>query len=301
MLNWIQVSMRRSFPLLAMLLVSCAPPETTELSGTNERESSPPTTARDATVPDTPQADGLTLREGRNPAIEDRADRYWSKAYREVYRSPDELAAQDARERRNGEALPKLIRGNPNRREIALTFDDGPHPAFTARLLDLLKAEGVPATFFVVGKKAEAAPGLVRRMVAEGHEVGNHTFSHVTLTKIPVLDVAAEYRATSDLIGRLIGKRPAYCRPPGGDYDPDVIRAANAEGMTTVLWTDDPGDYANPAADVLLRRATDRLENGAIILLHDGPASTLATLPAFIAGARARGFKFVSLHDLART
>lgn len=291
--------MRQLLPLLTATLVSCAGPKT-NLPDVVRDEPNAPTIARHLVGPDTPGADGLTLREGRNPAIEDRADLYWSKAYREVYRSADELAAQDARERRNGESLPKLIRGNPNRREIALTFDDGPHPAFTVRLLDLLKAERVPATFFVVGKKAEAAPALIRRMADEGHEVGNHTFSHVTLTKIPVLDVAAEYRANSDLIARLTGKRPAYCRPPGGDYDPDVIRAAGAEGMTTVLWTDDPGDYANPAADVLLRRATDKLENGAIILLHDGPSSTLATLPAFIAGAQARGFKFVSLHDLTR-
>ena len=291
--------MRRSLPLLAVVLVSCTIPAARERAG-GEQEPTPSAFARNATISDTPQADGLTLREGRNPAIEDRADLYWTKAYREVYRSADELAAQDARERRDGEALPKLIRGNPARREIALTFDDGPHPAFTVRLLDLLKAEGVPATFFVVGKKAEAAPTLIRRMVAEGHEVGNHTFSHVTLTKIPVLDVAAEYRATSDLIRRLTGKRPAYCRPPGGDYDPDVIRAAGADGMTTVLWTDDPGDYANPTADLLLRRATNKLENGAVILLHDGPTSTLAMLPAFIAGARARGFRFVSLHDLTR-
>ncbi|RYG30910.1 polysaccharide deacetylase family protein [bacterium] len=152
------------------------------MTGTDEEEANAPavaSTARPARLSDglqtdTPRADGLTLREGRNPAVEDRADLYWSKAYREVYRSADELAAQDARERRNGEALPKLIRGNPTRREIALTFDDGPHPAFTGRLLDLLKAEGIPATFFVVGKKAELAPDLIRRMAAEGHEVGNH-------------------------------------------------------------------------------------------------------------------------------
>ncbi len=233
-----------------------------------------------------------------NPAKPVKSDPYWQKAMVEVYRSADELDAQDKREKRRGLVLPKLERGNPHLKQLAVTFDDGPHPNFTPQLLDLLKNLNVKATFFVIGKMAERYPDLVKQIDADGHCVGNHTFSHVTLTKVPFKDEVIEYRANNDLLLRLIGKRIRFCRPPGGDYDEDVIRAATDCSMTTVLWTDDPGDYADPGTQVLAQRTLSKLSNGGIILLHDGGPETLKLVPQLVAFARKKGFEFVTVDQL---
>lgn len=233
-----------------------------------------------------------------NPAKPVKTDPYWQKAMVEVYRSADELDAQDKREKRRGLILPKLQRGNPNLKQLAITFDDGPHPNFTPQLLDLLKSLNVKATFFVIGKMAEKYPDLVKLIDAGGHCVGNHTFSHVTLTKIPFKDEVIEYRANNDLLSRLIGKRIRFCRPPGGDYDEDVIRASTECSMTTVLWTDDPGDYADPGTQVLTQRTLSKLSNGGIILLHDGGPETLKLVPQLVNFARKKGFEFVTVEQL---
>lgn len=236
-----------------------------------------------------------------NAAREEKQDKYWQKAYEEVYRSSEELAAQQEREVRRGEVLPILRRGNVQQPLLALTFDDGPHPDITPRLLQILKEYNVKATFFVIGKMVEKQPDLLKQIAADGHLVGNHTFSHVTLTKIPVEDVATEYRANNDIIEQVIGYRPKFCRPPGGDYDADVVRAATQNGLTTVLWTDDPGDYAQPGVNVIAERTLSRLSNGGIILLHDGAEQTLEFLPQLFKYARAKGYRFVTVDQLTKS
>jgi peptidoglycan/xylan/chitin deacetylase (PgdA/CDA1 family) len=236
-----------------------------------------------------------------NTATLERDDPYWKHALEEVYRSPEEIKAQDEREQRRGQFLPKLIRGNPKLKLLALTFDDGPHPGKTEALLDLLKREHVRATFFVIGKMVERNPNLLRRMAKEGHLIANHTFSHVTLTKIPEEEVEVEYKANIDIVKELTGKTMRYCRPPGGDYDASVVQAAATLGMTTVLWTDDPGDYANPGDEILQQRTLDRLSNGGIILLHDGIKETMQILPKVIEYAKKQGFKFVTVDQLSKS
>lgn len=244
---------------------------------------------------------GFAAAPKANPATEERKDPLWERAHEEVYKSVDELNAQHDRELRHGKVLAKIMRGDPRQKILALTFDDGPHPQYTPRLLEILDKEQVKATFFVIGKMVERNPDLARAIVAGGHTLGNHTFSHVTLTKIPLLDIATEYQANNDVVQRVTGVKMRFCRPPGGDYDSHVIDAANALGLTTVLWTDDPGDYAQPGDPVVLKRTLSRLSNGGIILLHDGVEQTLDVLPKIIASARARGFRFVSLDELARS
>lgn len=235
-----------------------------------------------------------------NKALEQKNDPYWRRALEETYKSPDELVAQDARERRRGRPLNKILRGDPTKPAIALTFDDGPHPELTLQLLDILKEEKVKATFFVIGKMVEQHPELLKAIEAGGHTIGNHTFSHVTLTKIPLKDILTEYQANNDLIKQIIHKDVRFCRPPGGDYDPLVIQGATDCGLTTVLWTDDPGDYANPGSNVIEERTLARLSNGGIILLHDGVKETLEVLPQIIRYAKQKGFRFVTLDEMAR-
>ncbi len=193
-----------------------------------------------------------------------------------------------------------LKHGDSDKKEIALTFDDGPHPGYTEKILDTLKQEHVPATFFVIGFMADAHPELVRAISNSGNVVGNHTYSHVTLTHLDEAQTLAEYKANNAVIERITGKHVDYCRPPGGDFNPTVLKSAAELGLTTVMWTDDPGDYVNPPDDLLFEREVDKLSNGGIVLLHDGSKSTLDTLQKFIRTAKAKGYRFVTLDELKR-
>ncbi len=236
-----------------------------------------------------------------NKMTEDRLDQYWKRAQQEVYKSPEELTAQRAREFRRGYAVPTLMRGNVKNKWLALTFDDGPHPIYTNALLSILKKEKISATFFVVGFMAEKYPDLIKAEVVDGHLVANHTFSHVTLTHLPLDEVLTEYRACDDVIVRITGRKPTFCRPPGGDYDRSVVKAATVDGLVTVLWTDDPGDYAQPGTNIIEKDTLKRLENGGIILLHDGVQQTLDVLPQIIEHAKRNGFKFVTVDQMYRS
>jgi peptidoglycan/xylan/chitin deacetylase (PgdA/CDA1 family) len=215
-----------------------------------------------------------------------RVGAFWERAKEEVYKSPEELLAQAKREQRRGLVYDKLARGNPHDRAIALTFDDGPHPQFTPQLLAILRKNGVKVTFFVVGE------------MADGHVIGNHTYHHVNLTKIPVAEVLTEWEACQYVVEAVTSDRMRFCRPPGGDYDDTVIRAAMALGLTTVLWTDDPGDYASPGDKTIRRRVLNRIGNGGIILLHDGVQQTVDVLPQIIQHLKSNGYRFVTVAEM---
>jgi len=235
-----------------------------------------------------------------NPAKMLMTDADWVEAAREVYADQGRV---DHQLKRLSEAeLNRFVirRGNTKGLKIALTFDDGPHPDFTPKLVKILKDANVPATFFMIGHMAESYPAMVKLAASNGFEIANHTYSHVTLTKLTDAQADTEYRSTNDLLKKLTGKTPRYCRPPGGDYDFNVLEAAYGEGLTTVLWTDDPGDYANPGDKVLLESETAKVSAGGIVLLHDGSQDTIDTLASFIASCKRRGYRFVTLDELRR-
>ena len=175
-----------------------------------------------------------------------------------------------------------LYRGNSRTTLSALTFDDAPHPMYEPLLLDLLRRNGVHATFFVIGRNARAYPYFVRDMVAQGHEVGNHTYHHVRLPPLPVAEATQEMVLASQVIQGVTGKPVRYFRPPGGDYTPATLRAAEGLGLTTVFWTDDPGDFQNPGVDVLVERYAKTLRRGGIVLLHDNAPEMLQALPELL-------------------
>jgi peptidoglycan-N-acetylglucosamine deacetylase len=227
-----------------------------------------------------------------------KVDQYWANAKEEVDKSVLELLAQHQVELERGLSYHKFMRGDSTKNQIALTFDDGPHPAFTPQLLDVLKKNDVKATFFLVGEMAEKAPDLVKREIAEGHSVGNHTYHHVNLTKIPKEDVATEIKACSDVLTKITGKAPHLFRPPGGDYNRQVIEVAEAEGYTTIFWTDDPGDYASPGKKIIEVRLLRNVNNGGIILIHDGVQETVDILPKVIEYMKNRGFEFVTIDEM---
>lgn len=232
--------------------------------------------------------------------VQSERDKYWLNAKNEVYKSTLELIAQHQAELLRGVRTETVLRGDPRRREIALTIDDGPHPAYTPKLLQILNTNGVPATFFVVGERAEQYPELVRAEIAGGHEVGNHTYDHVSLIKIPPDYIDTEIKACGDVLTRITGHPPHLFRPPGGEYNLAVSEAAEALGYRIVLYSDDPGDYADPGTQVIETRTLDTISNGGIILLHDGSAQTLLILPQIIQRLKARGFRFVTVDQLLR-
>ncbi len=198
---------------------------------------------------------------------------------------------------------------------IALTFDDGPDPRWTPAILDILKRENVPATFFIIGSNGQAHPDLVKRIVNEGHEIGNHTFTHPNLGEVPRPLVDLELNATQRLIESLTGRSTVLFRPPYfGDAEADkpeeVEPAIRAEqlGYIMVGLRIDPGDWKTPISpDEIIQRTTERAADtnpetrGQIVLLHDSGgdrSATVAALPGLIHELRARGMRFVPVSEL---
>jgi peptidoglycan/xylan/chitin deacetylase (PgdA/CDA1 family) len=163
-----------------------------------------------------------------------------------------------------------LCRADTPDRTVALTFDDGPHPDYTPKILDILARHGVQAAFFVIGSKAEAHPEIVRRMVEEGHIVGNHTYSHSW--HFPLLGtgkMADELRRSDDAIEQATGTRPSLFRPPFGVTNPAIARAVN-KGYIVAGWDVRSLDTASkrPRTKVF-ERVRRRLRPGSVVLLHD--------------------------------
>lgn len=235
-----------------------------------------------------------------NPIIIETHDKdlWWLNAKEIVYKNVQQLIDQNASEIKRDVRHAKFARGNTNRKWVAITFDDGPHPAYTPQLLNILKKNKAKATFFVVGMMAEQFPDLVRDEIAAGHSVGNHTYHHVNLTRIPPVYVAAELKACGQILQAITGQAPHLFRPPGGDYNDAIASTAENLGYTTVLWTDDPGDYASPGQKVIDDRTIQRLSNGGIILIHDGVQQTIDLLPSLIKQLRAKGFELVTIDEM---
>jgi peptidoglycan/xylan/chitin deacetylase (PgdA/CDA1 family) len=160
--------------------------------------------------------------------------------------------------------------------ELALTFDDGPNPAWTPRLLDLLAEHELRATFFLVGSFAEAEPELVRRIAAGGHLIGNHSFSHPNLALTSARRVEQELKQTSEALEQIAGAPVRFFRPPFGARRPVVLRMARQLEMVPVLWNAMTNDWEEPSADAIatrLARTIDALARrgwAANIVLHDG-------------------------------
>ncbi|MBI2251672.1 MAG: polysaccharide deacetylase family protein [Armatimonadetes bacterium] len=237
----------------------------------------------------------LAVHKKRNPA-----NKYWERAKREVDKAVLEILAQHRFELERGIKYYKLIQGNPLKKQVALTFDDGPHPDYTPKLLEILNKYNLKATFFLTGKMAEKYPELVKAEIKAGHNVGNHTYHHVNLTKIPEEIIAIEIKACGDVLKDIIHQPPHLFRPPGGDYDDEVARTAEALGYIMVLWTDNSHDYTNPRGKNIKERVLNQIENGGIILFHDGVEQTLEILPQIIEYLKHKGYEFVTIDEMIK-
>lgn len=181
---------------------------------------------------------------------------------------------------------------------VAITFDDGPVPGITDKLLAALQSQGARATFFVIGRHAAARPELVRRLYEAGMQVENHSYSHPNVSRLGRLDVEREMLRTNAAIRTATGGRPRYFRPPGGNLSPEVTAVAEAWGMVPCMWTvnGEKLERTDPAG--LVRHIVEGSKPGSIILLHNGRQSTVDALPAILKGLRARGFSMVTVDEL---
>ena len=190
--------------------------------------------------------------------------------------------------------------GSPRYKEVAMTFDDGPSPVGTPPMLDALKAAGAQATFFVVGIRATQSPDIIRRMVADGHEVENHTYTHPNLDEAIPQHIEEEYLRNGVVIRELTGRWPRFLRPPGGNTNPQVMKIAHDCGMIGGFWTIDALNAEDTgSSDKVAQYVLSEARPGAIILMHNGVDATTGAIPAMVAGLRARGYKIVTLRQLA--
>ncbi len=193
--------------------------------------------------------------------------------------------------------------GSRDKKLIALTFDDGPHPKETNQVLDVLKKYNIKATFFIAGKHANWYPKALVRASKEGHEIGNHTFNHPDISNLTKSQLEEEILKCEDILIKLTGKKPRLFRPPYGSYKQEELALiAKKLKYKIVLWTSvDARDWENPGANVIVNKIINNVKNGDIILLHDyATNNTVEALDMLIPKMIEKGFKFVTVSEIIK-
>jgi peptidoglycan-N-acetylglucosamine deacetylase len=182
---------------------------------------------------------------------------------------------------------------------IAMTFDDGPSATLTPKLLDLLAAHHIKATFFVIGENVAEHPEIVERAAREGHEIGNHSWSHPNFGKMSQESVRSQLRRTDDAITNATGKRPTLMRPPYGSItDREKHWIHDEFGYQIILWDVDPYDWRRPGPAVVRNRILKETQPGSIVLSHDIHPGTIEAMPSTFDALEAKGFRFVTVSEL---
>lgn len=182
---------------------------------------------------------------------------------------------------------------------IAITFDDGPNPETTPKLLKILEARNIKATFFMLGTNAAAYPDVVRAVAAGGNEIGNHSWNHPQLPKLTLAAADKQIEDTSAAIEAAIGKKPLYVRPPYGAMTPALQQhLVQKYGVTMIFWSVDPLDWKIRDAQSIYDQVMKQVRPGAIILAHDIHATTVAAMPRVLDALIAKGYKFVTVSEL---
>lgn len=186
--------------------------------------------------------------------------------------------------------------------EVALTFDDGPGP-HTAHILDVLDSFAAKATFYVVGDRVPGSGESLRRLVAAGHELGNHSMTHAELAGRP-LAAYSEIRRANAVIRSETGCTPRVFRAPFGAASRSLVTAARMAGLTTVAWDVDSGDWSSPGVDAICEAVLGSVRGGSIVLMHDGRGpreQTLAALPGIVERLSKRGYRLVTTSQVLRS
>lgn len=181
------------------------------------------------------------------------------------------------------------------KKRIALTFDDGPHPIYTPQMLELLKEEQVPATFFLLGENVELYGDVVKEIAKEGHLIGNHTYHHVQITSLSLEEACKEIQETSDLIEELTGTGTEYVRPPFGTWNEELEERLD---LIPVMWSIDTKDWTTQNVDWIVRETVKHAEDHDIILMHDSYQSTVDAVKRVIEQLEAEGFEFVTVDEI---
>lgn len=178
---------------------------------------------------------------------------------------------------------------------VALTYDDGPCAVYTEALLQVLEKEEVSATFFVMGKQAEAYPDLVKKIQAGGHLLGNHTYSHCNLCEVSGAKAQEEIQKTNELLYRICGEYPVYFRPPFGCDKEELVRGMN---MYQVFWDVDPKDWQVQNTSSVVNQVLKQVQDGDIILMHDQYQTTVEATKILIPKLREIGYRFVTVEQM---
>lgn len=182
---------------------------------------------------------------------------------------------------------------------IAITYDDGPHPQNTPRLLDILAKRNIKATFYVIGRSVDTHPDVLRRTAAEGHEIGNHTYTHRLMTQLSDSEIRNELTRTQTAVSNAAGVSMRTMRPPyGGLLQRQRELVLGEFGYPTILWSVDPLDWKRPGASVITSRILANTSAGGIVLAHDLHAQTVDSMPATLDALLRKGFQFVTVSQL---
>lgn len=182
---------------------------------------------------------------------------------------------------------------------VAMTFDDGPHASLTPQLLDILAVRGIRATFYVIGSRVVRHPDIMQRIADEGHEIGNHTWSHPSLSGMGDAAILSELDRTSHAIFDTVGRPPVTMRPPYGNLTSRQRLMVHGErNLPTILWSVDPEDWRRPGPGVVAERIVSRSHPGGVILAHDIQSGTVRAMPATLDTLTARGYQFVTVSEL---
>lgn len=222
----------------------------------------------------------------------------------------EEVAKEEVEEDRESQAVARKggpyavtkpenlpVRGVKDKKLIALTFDDGPAPATTVRLLDILKEKKVKATFFVIGKMAQAAPDILKRMEQAGHVVGSHTMGHVNLATLDVAAIKQDVMTIDGVFRENLGHAAKLTRPPYGEINDNVKTGV---GQPLVIWSIDPEDWRTKDAVAIRKHVVERAFDGAIVLMHDIYNSTVDAVSGMIDDLRKAGYELVTVPEMAQ-
>lgn len=198
----------------------------------------------------------------------------------------------------------EILLHGPDIKEVALTFDDGPDTVWTPQILNILNNYGVKATFFCVGQRIQANPGVFMNIIREGHEAGNHSWNHPNLAKIPVAEVKSQIVRTDEEFNRLLGVKPAMLRPPYGALNRDVIETAISLGEKIILWNVDSMDWNGLTGQQVAANILSNTGPGSIILMHSATGEggtlqgTVDGLPRVIERLYQQGYRFRTVSKL---
>ena len=187
---------------------------------------------------------------------------------------------------------------NVEKKQIALTFDDGPNEKWTEKYLELLAEKDIKATFFMLGKNAERHPDLVRKVAEAGHDIGIHSYDHADLKREDYNAIQEDLIHSQDTIAQITGVAPTLFRPPYGSIDAQVIEVAKDQGLLMVLWNVDPQDWLLDTKEKVAKAVLEHIEPGNIVVMHEGKAVTYGALPIIIDTLKEEGYEFVTIGEL---